>query len=167
MNASLRTPCALALVLTTGCASVGWQPARAPRVAQLSVGKMDERTNFESERNNHELELSDPDGDGDGKKKGRVTPVLFWTGMLGTGGTIGFGVAGKLTEDKLEDGYEDGLTRAEERKLIDRGDTYNSLMIGSAAVGLVGLGVAALVYGIDYTRCGPLAPKKRRCDLRQ
>ena len=60
MNPSLRPACALALVLTTGCATIV-QPVQTPHIARLSVGKMDERTDFENERDSHESDSSDLD----------------------------------------------------------------------------------------------------------
>jgi hypothetical protein len=130
----------------------------------LALGTMDERTTFETAP-----EASDEHRDDDGRAK--ATPALFWTGValggLGTAGTLGFATAGKVVERKIDDGYDDGFSSARHDELESRGETWNALAITSLSVGLVGLVLAATVYGIDYTRCGPLAPTRRRCPARQ
>jgi len=147
------------LVPVFGCASL--QPQITPPIEPSpTLGSMSETTAFESEGR-------DPSLDDSGPKKRNVTPPLMWTGValasLGAVGTIGFGIAGRVAQDKIDDGFDEGMTRSELDDLERRGETWNTLAITSASIGIAGAVLAAVVYGVDYTRCGPLAPKKRRC----
>jgi hypothetical protein len=108
--------------------------------------------------------LHDP---GEPDKRQRARKALFWTGIvftaIGGAGTIGFAAAGEGTENQLANGYEDGtLTRARDDQLRTRGEIMNGLAIGSAGLTLVGIAFAAIAYGVDYTRCGTLAKRRRR-----
>jgi hypothetical protein len=132
------------------------QPQITPPIEPSpTLGAMSERTAFEREGRDTSL-------DGSAPKKRDVTPPLLWTGValasVGAVGTIGFGIAGRVTQEKIDDGFDEGMTRAELDDLESRGETWNALAITSASIGIAGV-----VYGVDYTRCGPLAPKKRRC----
>ncbi len=107
------------------------------------------------------------------RKAGRTTAThaVLWTGVVlaavGGAGLIGFGSASYATDSKLSRGYaEDGLTRDEQQTLIDRGEGLNTATIISASVGLLGALMAVTAYGVEYTNCGPLAPKSRRCPER-
>jgi hypothetical protein len=167
----LRSGAAAAVMVTiagTGCASLGSAGDGATR-ASLAYDPGDElRTTLPVFAASTQLEREAPPAD-DRPRNEKVTPALFWTGIiagsLGTAGTVGFGLAGRVTENKVHDGYEDGFTRAESDELRDKGSTYNTLAITSAVVGVVGWATALIVYGIDYSRCGPVAKKnkKRNC----
>ncbi|MCA9587379.1 MAG: hypothetical protein KC657_18760 [Myxococcales bacterium] len=174
-----RRPLALALaasLVTSACASAG--PAPVPRIdPKLHVGEMGARTNFELRAMvaSEAAPLPSSDDRGDKRKKSRkVTPALFWTGVIlgsvGGAGALGFGIAGVVTERNINNSFDDsinggaGLSKAEFDRLRNQGDTMNTLAITSAVVGLVGLALAVIVYGHDYTTCGPLAPKRRRCE---
>jgi len=111
--------------------------------------------------------------DSGGRKAGRTTAThaVLWTGVvlaaLGGAGLVGFGATSFATDSKLSKGYaEDGLTRDEQQTLIDRGEAMNTATIISASVGLIGALMAVTAYGVEYTNCGPLAPKNRRCSER-
>jgi hypothetical protein len=100
-------------------------------------------------------------------KRQRARTGLFWTGIVltavGGGGTIAFAAVGEGTEDQLNRAYGDGsLTRARRSQLEDRGEIMNGLAIGSAALTLVGIALASIAYGVDYTRCGKLAKRRRK-----
>lgn len=147
------------LVPAFACASL--QPQITPPIdPSPTLGAMSERTSFETEGQDTSLEDSGP-------KKRNVTVPLMWTGValasVGAVGTIGFGIAGRVTQKKIDDGFDEGMTRAEHDDLESRGETWNTLAITSASIGIAGAVMALIVYGVDYTRCGPLAPKKRRC----
>jgi hypothetical protein len=98
----------------------------------------------------------------------RVSRPLFWTGIVlgavGTGMLAGFGIDGAVTERKIERGYENGFTRAERDRLEDRGGTDNVLAATGAATAAVGFAIALVMLGVDYSRCGPLAERRRRCN---
>jgi len=147
------------LVPVVGCASLQPQITQPIEPSQ-TLGAMTETTAFEREGR-------DPSLDDSAASKRKVTPPLFWTGIavasLGAVGTIGFGIAGRVAQKKIDDGFDEGMTRAELDDLESRGETWNTLAITSASIGIAGAVLAMVVYGVDYTRCGPLAPKKRRC----
>lgn len=157
MRSSAKLVAVATLSTSLACATA---PAPVHISSDLAVGRMAERTSFE-----REVDSSDAS-----PKARKVTPALFWTGVvlgsLGVVGTVAFGAAGHVTNNKIDDGYDDGLTRSEHADLVDRGEALNVAAITSAAVGLFGIGLAAAAYGYDYTHCGPLAAKKRRCKER-
>lgn len=152
----------LTLAAATGCAtmSVGPQPAvRAdfdPRI-DVPVAKI-------SQAETSRVGTDDAD---DGSRLERVSPAVFWTGMIvgfvGTATLIGFGIDGRLTEAKIEKGYDEGFTRQERDDLEDRGARANTLAGVGAGLGVAGFSMALIMAGIDYSRCGPLS-KKRKCE---
>ena len=153
-------PCLLAVALSA-CAASSRTPVRTIDPS-LHVGTMGAQNRFEREMR-RPVDTSAPPAT-------KATPVLFWTGatlaVVGAAGTIGFGVAGNLMNNKVENGFDGEFTNEEFDRYQDRGNAFNKATIGSAVVGLVGLSIAAIVYGIDYTRCGPLAPARRQCQQR-
>ncbi len=119
------------------------------------------------------IEAEPEPADTGGRRAGRTTAThaVLWTGVvlaaLGGAGLVGFGATSYATDSKLSKGYnEDGLTRDEQQTLIDRGEAMNTATIISASVGLLGALMAVTAYGVEYTNCGPLAPKSRRCSER-
>jgi hypothetical protein len=98
-----------------------------------------------------------------------VTPPLFWTGIglgtVGAVGAIGFGVAGLMAKNDLNNAYYDGsgLTRSEQERLVERGETFNTMTYTFVAVSVIGYALALVAYAVDWNRCGPLAEKRRRC----
>lgn len=93
---------------------------------------------------------------------------IFWAGIattiVGAAMLTGFGIGGRVVQARLKDGYEDGdLTYAREDELRDRGNTFNQLAAAGAGITLVGAAVAAIVYGVDYSRCGSLAKRRKDC----
>lgn len=147
----------------TGCATMGPVSASRPQAATF-----DPRLDFAVTKGDTALENEARLSDSDSGKNKKVTPALFWTGVilgsLGTVGLAGFGGAAEFQEGRLRRGYDEGITNTEANDLISRGETYNSLAIASATVGIVGWALAIVVAGIDYSRCGPMAPKSRKCD---
>jgi hypothetical protein len=97
-----------------------------------------------------------------------VTPVLFWLGigMLAVGGvgTIGTASAGYATQRQLSNGYRETANASEVQDLEKRGANLNKASIAGAVLTVVGAVLALTSYGVDYTRCGPLAPKRRRAN---
>ena len=98
-----------------------------------------------------------------------LTPTLFWTGIglgtLGAIGGVGFGVAGFVTKNQLNDAYDTGggVTVDEQERLVENGQTFNTLAISFTTLAVLGYAMAIVTYGVDWNRCGPLAEKKRRC----
>ena len=152
----------LCLAATTGCAtvSIGPQPAvRAdfdPRI-DVPVAKIAQA----------ETTRIGTDDSEDDSKLHKVSPAVFWTGIIvglvGTAALIGFGIDGRLTEAKIEKGYDEGFTRQERDDLETRGDRANTLAGVSAGLGVAGFSMAVIMAGIDYSRCGPLS-KRRKCE---
>jgi hypothetical protein len=150
----------------TACAPTMQHAPPRPLPADLQVGRLGERTTFEqTDAVGKPIAGSDDDlsggDDGQGKRK-----ALFITGVvassLGGAMAIGFGAAGQITENQLDDGYSDGLTRSEESDLRDRGEAFNTVAITGAALAVVGIAVTAIVLGIDHRKCGNLMKKRRQ-----
>ncbi|PRQ03864.1 hypothetical protein ENSA5_12330 [Enhygromyxa salina] len=102
-----------------------------------------------------------------GERK-KLTPALFGVGVVaGTIGAVGgvaFGVAGFVTRNQLNNGYGvDGLDLDERDRLVSRGEAFNTAALSLTALAVVGYALALVTYGVDWNRCGPLAPKKRHC----
>ena len=152
--------------LTTACASFA---PPSPRVtdARLSlVPVLAARTAFESEE-------AGRGGDRDDAPRARREPseAVFWAGVIiasiGGAGALGMGTAARITERQVVAGFEgDGLSRERLDTLNDRGKALNRATIVSGAIGLAGALMAATAYGIEWTKCGKLAPERRRCAAR-
>jgi hypothetical protein len=103
------------------------------------------------------------------KRREKLTPALFWTGIaVGTVGAVGgvaFGVAGYVTKRQLNDEYEAGLTVDDRDAIISRGQAFNGVAIAMTTVAVLAYSLAIVTYGVDWNRCGPLVlkSKKRRC----
>ncbi|RMG93675.1 MAG: hypothetical protein D6705_17985 [Deltaproteobacteria bacterium] len=152
---------AVALLLSAGCATSAAPMRSRPVAPALYTASMAETTRFER--------TTRRPGPDDPPRHPKATVAVFATsatvGIVGALGALGFGIAGAALNPKLDDGFEKGLSVDEEDQIRNRGELYNDLAVGFGVAGLVGLGIAAITYGVDYTRCGPLAPKKRRCDV--
>ncbi len=109
---------------------------------------------------------TDTDAGNDDADQKKITPALFWTGIIvgsvGTAVSIGSGIAGEVAENRLNDGYAEGLSRDRRDRLTKAGDRANALAITGAVLGVVGFGTAIVVYGIDWNRCGPVLRAKGR-----
>ena len=107
-----------------------------------------------------------------GKRKNeKLTPALFWTGIIvGTTtavGAVAFGTLGYVTKNQLSEGYETGgLTEPERDDLVSRGEAYNTTAVVMTTVAVISYALAIVTYGVDWNRCGPLVRKKakRHCD---
>jgi len=175
---ALATAC-IALATATATACVSFDTAR-PAPARIDsrlhiVPVLAAKTSIEAEPAPAPAsESASKDTDDGGKRSGKrttATHAVLWTGVvltaLGGAGLIGFGGASFATDSKLSRGYaEDGLSREEADTLISRGETLNTATIISASVGLLGALLAVTAYGVEYTNCGPLALKSRRCSER-
>jgi hypothetical protein len=173
MTTRLRSPAlsstlAVLVALTTACASL--QPTRQVHIdPRLKVGNMGERSDFEV-RTETALAAraaatsTTPDTRPAARKP--ITPILFWLGIglvaVGGVGTIGTASAGYATQRQLTSDYRGVADASDVQNLENRGSKLNQASIAGAAIAVIGAILALTSYGVDYTRCGPLAPKKRR-----
>lgn len=169
-SAALLTSVALLGASLTACApTLSYTQRPTPRAlpSDLQLGRLAERTTFEqTDASGERIETSDDDfGDEDSDAQ-RKRKAAFLGGVVASavGGAmaIGFGAAGQVTENQLDDGYNEGLTRTEESDLRDRGKAFNGVTIGGAALAIAGLTLTAIVLGIDHRKCGTLIKSRRK-----
>lgn len=156
------------LALSTACAGI--QPAAPVHIdPRLHVGNMGERSDFELRTEaamaaRAAQTAAVPDSQPRSRKP--VTPVLFWLGIglvaVGGVGTIGTASAGYGTQRQLTNAYLGKASVSEIQTLENRGSRLQQASIAGAVITVIGAALALTSYGIDYTRCGPLAPKRRR-----
>ena len=148
------------VTLVTACATASPVVRTRPLDRSLYVGSMGQTTRFERTG-----PRAAPD---QGLKHPNASAISFVVatvlGSVAAAGALAFGIAGTVTDRKLQDGYDNGLTLDEQNRLRDRGELFNDLTIGLGVTGLVSLTAAAIIYGVDYTRCGHLARKRRKCE---
>lgn len=163
---------ALGAVLSLSTACAGLQPQAStrldPRLASLNIGNIGVRNGYEL-RNASPVAGRDatmPVDDARPRERRPVTPVLFWLGIgltaVGGAGTIGTAAAGYGTQRQISSDYRGSATAEELHTLERRGAALNKATIASLVVTVIGAVLALTSYGVDYTRCGPLAPKRRR-----
>jgi hypothetical protein len=163
-----RAALSLALVGSTACASLEPTTSVRPIDRDLLVGGMAQTTRFESE-GKQQADDRGLGGQPDRSAKGqRARTGVFWAGiaMLGVGGAsaVSLAIAGEVSQRQLDKGYEEGdLTRERDSTLRDRGELTNKLSIAAVTIGIVGLAMAAIAYGLDYSNCGTLAKRRKGC----
>jgi hypothetical protein len=172
-----RLAAACTAIALAGC-SVNAISVPRPIPADLELGRLGEKTNFETGRDSEPAApattetAASPDADSNSQhepdKGQRARVGVFWAGIAltaaGGGSTIAMAVTGEATQKQLTDGYADGsLTRAREEQLTGRGELVNKLAVASATLALIGVALAAIAYGVDYTRCGKLAKRRKKC----
>jgi len=159
------------LSLTTACAGLSPQTGMRldPRLASLDIGNMGARNSYEL-RNASPIagraDASAPVDDSRPRERKPVTPILFWLGIgltvVGGVGTIGTAAAGYGTQRQISGDLRETLSADEFHTLERRGEALNKATIAGAVITVIGAVLALTTYGVDYTRCGPLAPKRRR-----
>jgi hypothetical protein len=163
---SLTLSLALLGAGTTACAPTMQRTTPRALPSDLQMGRLGERTAFEQHDAAGNPTASDDDLHDDEDDAQRKRKAAFIAGVVASavGGAmaIGFGAAGQITENQLDKGYEDGLTRGEESDLRDRGKAFNGVAIGGAALAVVGISLTSIIVGIDYTRCGKLVKKRHK-----
>jgi hypothetical protein len=161
--------------------------ARRPIDPDLQLGALAHRTAFEVEEDSlasapgddgpasAPVDVGDPATDAGGTSTTdtdtdtaqRQRNALVWSGValmaLGGAGTIGFSTAGQITESRLDGAYASGLSRDRDERLRDAGLLSNRLAYASASIGVIGLALLAIGYGLDYTVCGALSKKRKKC----
>jgi hypothetical protein len=150
-----------ALSLSTACA--GLQPPTDLSVdRRLNVGNMGARNSFELRNGIGAGGSSDPAP----TTKRPITPLLFWIGIgltaAGGGTVLGSASAAAATRSQLRTAYDNGTTVQRVDELERRGSALNKVSLAGAVLMVAGAIMALSSYGYDYTRCGPLAPKRRR-----
>lgn len=98
----------------------------------------------------------------------RTRNGLFWTGValaaIGGAAFVGTAVGGRVTQGQLNKGYRnDDLTIDRESTLRDRGKGFNIGASVTGSIALVGIAMLAIVYGVDYARCGTIAKRRKDC----
>ncbi|MDC0722046.1 hypothetical protein [Nannocystis bainbridge] len=156
-----------ALALTTACATTAAdlpQPDR--RLA--SIGNLGTRSNFEIRTLYAAQDPSPPPAeDRAGKRRRPVTPILFYLGIsmaVAAGvGTIATSFASYGLRRKLDDGYfEDGFTYDDYNRTVENGNRLSKASWGLGLTAVAFAAMALIAYSVDWSRCGPLAPKRRR-----
>lgn len=165
-----RPPLALvgALVLSTACAGLQPQVADLPLPDQrlASIGNLGARSNFEI-RTLYSAPEQPPPADSPPARKRAVTPILFTLGVIGAsllgGAAVATGAASYGLRRKLDNSYfNDGLSYDDYDRLKTNGENLSDATWG-LGLGAVAFAAMALIsYAVDWQRCGPLAPKRRR-----
>lgn len=162
---TLRPLGALLLGLCSACATF-----EAPSPTRITDGRLGFVPALRATTALENQEPAGPSESAAGKTDKGPTRALFIAGIvvgaIGAAGMIAMSSASYGLDRKLDRGYQEGISREDAQTIADRGEAMNTGAIVSASVGLAGFLTAITVYGIDYTRCGPLAPKRRRCDER-
>ncbi len=150
----------------TACAPAMQHAPPRPLPVDLQFGRLGERTAFEqTDSAGKPLSQSDDslkDEDSAQRKRTGVFIASVVASALGGATAIGFGAAGQITENQLDDGYRDGISRQEEKDFQNRGKAFNSVAIGGAALAVIGLGITAIVLGIDHRKCGTLIKARHK-----
>lgn len=167
----LQTLLVGALALTTACAGVTAPELREPALDHrlASIGNIGARSNFEIRTLYAAPEAPQPapaEPQSDTRKR-RGTTALFFLGLgvaaIAGASAIGTGVAAAAARRDLDSAYfDEALSFDDFNARVDRGERLDRATKGLAALGGIGLATALLSYGIDWIRCGPLAPKRRR-----
>ncbi len=168
---------ALLCASLTACApTLGYTQRSTPRVlpSDLQVGRLAERTAFEQTdasgapvRSSDDLDdlgglgANDREKDDQRKRKAAFLGGVV-TSVVGGALTVGFGAAGQITENQINDGYAEGFSRSEESDLQDRGQAFNRVAIGGAVLAVAGLAFTAVVLGIDHRKCGELIKSRHK-----
>lgn len=153
-----------ALAVASACAVA---PVEIPTsdVRLASLGNLGNRSAFEL-RTLYAAQA--PAADQPSARRRPVTPILFYTGVVLatlTGATaIATGAASFGLRRKLDNAYFEGggLTMAEYDRIDDRGTALGKATWGLAFLSAGFAGMALISYAVDWSRCGPLAPKRRR-----
>ncbi|WAS93228.1 hypothetical protein [Nannocystis punicea] len=156
-----------ALALSTACATTTAdlpQPDR--RLA--SIGNLGTRSNFEIRTLYAVQDPAPPPADDRSSKRRRpVTPILFYLGIsmaVAAGvGTIATSFASYGLRRKLDDGYfEDGFGYDDYDRTVETGNRLSKASWGLGMTAVAFAAMALISYSVDWARCGPLAPKRRR-----
>ena len=158
-----HVPLALALALTSACASVPTSAVTDQRL--LAVGNLGARSSYEI-RTLYAAPEPAP-APAPATRKRPVTPILFYLGVsvaaLAGAAAIGTAIGSAVTRRQLDDAYfTDGLTMPEYDAIVQRGDRLSNAAWGLGLTSFAFASMALISYSVDWARCGPLAPARRR-----
>ncbi len=175
---SLRNLAAVALVPLLACAFAQPGLVHAPDPA-TAYGAKAHRTAFEEAQPQHAAspmvgpapKSDDTPTDVASADAQRTRTGVFWGGIgaTGLGGLMfaAFGIAGRVTQGQLSNGYDDGsLRRDREDQLRGRGKAFNVVAATGAGLAVVAGVVSAIVYGIDFRQCGTLSKRRKDCSAK-
>ena len=157
------------LALSSACAAAPLElPAPDRRLA--SIGNLGTRSSFEIRTLHAAPDPAAPRDAGKTKvraKRRQATPVLFYLGIvvaaLAGGSAIATSAASFGLRRKLDNNYfTDGFTTEEYGRTVTNGDRLSKASFGLGFTAAAFAGMALIAYSVDWSRCGPLAPKRRR-----
>lgn len=157
-----------AVALSTACATATAElPQPDRRLA--SIGNVGTRSNFEI-RTLYSMQDPSPAPPVRDQQSGRrrpVTPILFYLGItmaaLAGGGAIATGAASYGLRRRLDDNYfQDGFNYDDYNRTVENGDRLTKATWGLGFTAFAFAAMALISYSVDWARCGPLAPKRRR-----
>ena len=159
---------ALALAVSTGCAGVQPQIVELPDQRLASIGNLGARSNFEMRTLYSAPEQPPPPADtAPPARKRAVTPILSTIGVIGAAalgaGAVTTGAVSYGLRRKIDNAYfGDGLSYDEYAKLKTRGENLSDATWALSLGAFAFAAMALISYAVDWQRCGPLAPKRRR-----
>jgi hypothetical protein len=146
-------------------AEIGPEPAPAENTAAADGTVVDEDVGPNPYRDDGNWPSNIDRLDTDKHQKQRS--ALFWSGVVllavGAAATAGLMAGGQIVESRLNDGYEGSMSREREQRLRGAGDTANQMTWVTGGVSIVGLGLLLAGYGLDYSVCGKLAKRRKKC----
>lgn len=159
---SHHAPLAVALALVTACASA----PPAPRVTDqrlLALGNLGARSNYEIRT----LYAATDPAPAPAAKKRPITPILFYLGVSVAAVTgaaaLGTAIGSSVTRRQIDNGYfGEGLSYPGYDDLKTRGERLDDATWGLGITAFAFAALALITYSIDWSRCGPLAPARRR-----
>lgn len=155
------------LALSTACAGVQPQLTALPDQRLASLGNLGARSSFEI-RTLYAAPEAPPPADAPPKPRKRaVTPILFTIGVVGASllgaGAFSTGVASYGLRRRLDNSYFDGgLSYDEYDRINTNGERLSDATWGLGISAFAFAAMALIAYSVDWQRCGPLAPKRRR-----
>lgn len=157
-----HTPLALALALTTACASAPTEP-RVTDQRLLAVGNVGARSHYEIRT----LYAATDPAPAPAAKKRPITPILFYLGVSVAAVTgaaaLGTAIGSSITRRQIDDSYfDEGLTLERYDALKTRGERLDSATWGLGITAFAFAALALITYSVDWARCGPVAPARRR-----
>lgn len=93
----------------------------------------------------------------------KLARIGLWVGGITGAVALGFGGVGLWSAQKIHKGYESGFAYPERQRWHRLGQRSNPIAISTAVLSLLILSGSAMIYGHQFTHCGPLAARWRKC----